>query len=615
MLAPARGGSPLSRDRGPTGTQPVYRDGRSEARNAQAGPGVRWRGIYMNTEPKKGAFSADGHPDENQLLLALERELSPEETAQVEQHLGNCWSCRARSSEMQSGILAFVEYREKRYLPSLEPPPHDFGGFPGKLSRIAAEGNTDGLVLRIWRSIWRFATSSNQMKWVSATATIMVLVIFWTQVLFNPSTVSASEFLARATAAQNPATQGQDRGRIARQKVRITNGQQSVVREFEWTVGSPIPQTRWQMKAEPSKWNAPFTADGFAAWRESVSTRKDKVKRSGDRWTLDTTAVDDPVKEAWLVVRASDFHPLEQHIRFADDRQLDFEELAFEISTPQRPDSGSVAPARIAPNSATNTPEVVSKPAADLNETELELRYAIFLNQWDLGEDLLIARTPSGVAISGTASSGDRVASMQSILSALPNVQISVTAPGAVDHPAASNPPVPGKSAPASSTPLLKDTLDRAFTSPDQRREFVDHCLAASDTELSHAWALKKLVERYSEPEERLLKTESQAKLREMLRAHLKQLGDANAELDPLIEILPGSRAQKLDVPGSWRASILALFAQVQQQDSLVARLVTGTQANGQDAAAASDSFRSTHEAIGALLGTLNSLDVGSERK
>jgi hypothetical protein len=143
----------------------------------------------------------------------------------------------------------------------------------------------------------------------------------------------------------------------------------------------------------------------------------------------------------------------------------------------------------------------------------------------------------------------------------------------------------------------------------------VDHCLAASDTELSHAWALKKLVERYSEPEERLLKTESQAKLREMLRAHLKQLGDANAELDPLIEILPGSRAQKLDVPGSWRASILALFAQVQQQDSLVASLVAGAQANGQDVAAASGSLRSVHQAIGALLAGLDNLGVGNQRK
>src|SRR5579863_6620983 len=259
MLTPARGGAPLSRDRGPAETQPVYRNGRSEARNAQAGPGVRWRGICMNSETDKTAFGADGHPDENQLLLALERELSLEEIAAVEQHLGNCWSCRARSSEMQSGILAFVEYRENRYLPSLERPPHDFNGFPGKLSRIAADGNPELLALRIWRSIWRFLTSSNQVKWVSATAAIMVGVIFWTQVLLNPSTVSASEFLARATAAQNPGTPEKDQvSRTAHQRVRITNGQQIVVRDFEWTVGSSILQARWQMKAEPSKWNAPF---------------------------------------------------------------------------------------------------------------------------------------------------------------------------------------------------------------------------------------------------------------------------------------------------------------------------------------------------------------------
>jgi hypothetical protein len=589
----------------------------------------------MKTETRKTAFSADGHPDENQLLLALERELSLKEAAEVEQHLGNCWSCRARSNQIQGGILAFVEYREKSYLPSLEPPPRDFGGFPGKLSRVAAEGRADGFALRIWRSIRRFVGLSNQVKWVSATAAVMAVVIFWTQVLFNPATVSASELLARATAAQNPGTQQNDQvsrtahPRTAHQSVRITNGQQTVVREFEWTVGSPIPQARWQMKAELSTWNAPFTADGFAAWRDSIPARKDKVKRSGDRWTLDTTAVgglvknDDLVKEAWLVVRASDFHPLEEHIRFADDRQLDFEELAFEIRTPQSPGSKSAAPSRIAPvtpaTAPAKTPEVAPVPAVDPNETELELRYAMFANQWDLGEDLTIGRTPRGVAVSGTASSGDRAASMQSILSGLPNVQISVIAPAAVDRPTASNRSAPEKSTQASSVPLLKDTLDRAFTSAEQRREFVDRCLAASDTELSHAWALKKLVDRYSEAEERLLKTESQDKLREMLRTHLKQLADANAGLDPLIELLPDSRAQKPDVPGDWRAGILALFAAVQQQDSLIASLVAGSvsgnQANGQDAAAASGSLRSVHQTISALLAGLNNMEAGSQRK
>jgi hypothetical protein len=239
----------------------------------------------------------------------------------------------------------------------------------------------------------------------------------------------------------------------------------------------------------------------------------------------------------------------------------------------------------------------------------------MFMRQWDLGEDLMITRIPTGVAVSGTASSGDRAASMQSILSGLPNVQISITTPAASGLPTASNPSVSGKSPPAYSTPLLKDALDGAFTSTDQRREFVDRCLAASDTELSHAWALKRLADRYSEPEERLLRAQSQAKLREMLRRHLQQLAEANAGLDPLIELLPGSRVQKPDVPGNWRASILALFAHVQQQDSLVASLVAGIQANGQDVAAASEKLRSTHEAIGGLLGELNNLEVGSEKK
>ncbi len=344
-------------------------------------------------------------------------------------------------------------------------------------------------------------------------------------------------------------------------------------------------------------------------WRESISKKRDKVRRSGSRWTLDTTAGEDLVKEAWLVVRVNDFHPVEQHIRFADDRQLDFEELAFEISALRELVGESVPSGPTAQSAPAKPPEVAPEPTVDLNETELELRYTMFTRLWDLDEDLLITRTPGGVVLSGTASSTDRAASMQAILGGLPNVRLIISAPGAAERPAASNHSASAKSAPASSAPLLKDALDRAFTSSEERRQFVDRCLAASDTELSHAWALKKLVDRYSEPEERLLKTESQAKLVEMLRAHLQQLGEANAGLAPLIDLLPGSPAQKPDGSGSWRARILGLFAQVQQQDSLVASLVAGTQANGQDAVSASERFRYTHEAIRILLSGLKRLE------
>ncbi len=50
---------------------------------------------------------------------------------------------------------------------------------------------------------------------------------------------------------------------------------------------------------------------------------------------LDTTASGNAIREAWIVVRASDFHPTEQHIRFSDDRILDFQELAFDVTDEQ----------------------------------------------------------------------------------------------------------------------------------------------------------------------------------------------------------------------------------------------------------------------------------------
>src|ERR1700733_12188346 len=110
----------------------------------------------MSQETKPVSFTTDGHPDEVQLLLALERELPPDDHNWVEQHLGNCWSCRARFDEMQRGILAFVEYREQRYLPSLATPPDDSSGFRDRLRQVLSEKDPINLPTRIWRRLLSF---------------------------------------------------------------------------------------------------------------------------------------------------------------------------------------------------------------------------------------------------------------------------------------------------------------------------------------------------------------------------------------------------------------------------------------------------------------------------
>jgi hypothetical protein len=157
-------------------------------------------------------------------------------------------------------------------------------------------------------------------------------------------------------------------------------------------------------------------------------------------------------------------------------------------------------------------------------------------------------------------------------------------------------------------SPLLEDDLEKAFTSRDERLAFVDRCLTDSDAALSHAWALKKLVARYNEHEEQLLKPQSNQKLLEMLNAHIEKLGRANSDLTSLLNLLPPSDHEASAIPANWRARIVALFSAVQQEDRLVSGLVAGSQTDGQNLATASANLRVAHETVQVLVAGLKDL-------
>jgi hypothetical protein len=573
----------------------------------------------MNQELKPVLFAADGHPDENQLLLALERELPPDDAIRVEKHLGNCWSCRARYDEMQRGILVFVEYREKRYLPMAPVPPDDTAGFRDRLRNFIDESSPVGLLTRIWRGLFGFVALRGQVKWVGAVAAAMAGVIFWVYVISSPAVISASELLTRAVAAQNPPVSAAPGGRrhVVHQKMQIRSGNQAVVRDFQWTQGSPISQAEWNGQSDPLSWRAPMTAEGFAGWRDSLGQKKDTVKRAGGLLTLDTATGQGAITDAWIVVRAGDFHPVEQHLRFANDQRLDFVELAFQVDDKPQPAAEplsaiAVAQAPSRPAGVPPPPSLTGLPQADLDEVELQLRYTLFVHKWDLDEDLVIGRGPGQVTLTGIVSSPEREQDMRATLSALPSVRFSADLPASAGNQAAK--PVQAI-APQDQAPLLKAVLERTFVSRDERLAFENGCLADSDAALSHAWALKRLADRYSETEEQRLNPDSDQKLREMLRAHLQELGHGNDGLGPLLALLPPSDTGIPTIPAGWRARIVALFSAVQQQDRLTSGLVVGSQTNGQNLTSASANLRITHKTIDALLEGLKDLNSGPAAK
>lgn len=553
----------------------------------------------MSADIVNPEFSPDQHPDETQLLLALERELAPDDAAAVERHIGACWECRARYHEMHRGILAFVEYRDKLYLPELESAPGDFRQFPSQLNKAAVEGQKAGLLLRIRtrvRSFLKFTPVSLQARWVTATAVMLVAVLLWMEIL-SPTTLSASELLIKAAQSQNPPATTH---RQIRQKVRVKSGKAETVREFQWEAGRPIPGAKWGTDSE--NWTAPMTAEGFSQWHDSLSAPKDKVKKSGNQWILDTIALAGPIKEASMVLHVADFHPIEQHILFSDDRRVDLQEISFEMVEEKPP----IAPGpqlRPTPSSVEMPSRTTPSPSAiDLDEAELELRYAMFVQHLDGDEDLAVSRAADAVIVSGTASSRERLVQLQTTLAGLPSVRLSIAAPSSSIDDTAAGPPQ--KRASDSSVPLLKDRLDSAFASLEARRDFVDRCLSISDSAMSHAWALKRLADRYTDADWRALKPESQSKLGEMLSGHLEQLAAANAALNDLLDLLPPSPPSHAEIPAGWRLGIASLFDVVQQQDSLIAAMIAGTQSS-YSLPAASSRLRAAHEAIAHLSGEI----------
>src|SRR5882762_6780980 len=66
------------------------------------------------SESSAGNKKSDENPhlSDEKLLFALDGELAAGESAQVKSHLQACWSCRARSEQIEDAIASVVEYRD-----------------------------------------------------------------------------------------------------------------------------------------------------------------------------------------------------------------------------------------------------------------------------------------------------------------------------------------------------------------------------------------------------------------------------------------------------------------------------------------------------------------------
>jgi hypothetical protein len=495
---------------------------------------------------------ANEHPSPNELLLAIEGELSPKEELAVNQHLQQCWECRAQSEKIRDGILDYMTYHDQ-LAKAMDPPPAGWSGFPYRLHSAQAECRET-----------RPARFAMRRQFVLA-AILLVFAGFIGYIrLARPPSVSASEVLRLAVAAKRMPSAA------PRRRFLIKHGAHSFTRDMRAAANNP-DESEVQRAFERSGWNwsDPLDPEAFAHWRDSLVAKEDRVRTEGREVTLTTAGSGGgAILEASLTLRVQDWHPLAEQVHLDDRSTVEITELPSEEGS-----SGpSIAAAEfgVPPAAMAGAPKELEVDEAALAKAELRARIALHLIGADLGEQIEVRRAGTQVSVKGFANNSQRKRQIDAVLAGIPDLQISLHS---ISEVAVSPAPASAAMAVASDPqpPLLRDRLPDVFHEEADRQRFVDSTLSSSQAALMRSWALRRLAERYTAQEIASLDVNSRDALRSLLNDHLRGMRAELGELRGLWkDILPNTQVPAADpTAADWQAQALKLFATMQSADQL----------------------------------------------
>ena len=593
------------------------------------------------------------HPSEDDLLLFVDEELEADTYASVKAHLGACWSCRVELGKIQETISEFIQYRNQVLRP-LVPPRQRQAGFRTRLHQLELTAGRKSWWAQMRDSLsrflpharlaWpRFAWSVSSTRIAVASLMLLLLAVAWLR-LGRESVVTATELLERATEAQTQKILSASQPVIHQQlQIRRKRGGLSEVKTARIETWNDLNNTRFRQiagdessdliatlaeiyRANRLDWRRPLSAVSFAEWRKSLAGKKEEVVKARladgpealDALNLSTTATGrtgaGAVREATLMVRSRDWHPVRQTLKVSEEAgEAEYEiiETAFEVVSLSsvhpaifaEPAVASASPTPVAPSPS---PAVKTAPAAaiDLDAAEIEVRDALHRLRADLGEPIEIVRQSTGqygekIEVRGLVNTAERKAELLAALDDIPGVKATIRTvkEASGNRASAAAQPSPSQTAaepgpenaggrlPAQE--LLERHFSQRFTDPDDLRtaieQFSKQALDHSESALAEAWALRRLAERYTTAEVNRLNDASRRRLEAMVRNHLASLRLHITRTSTLVKPALGAIANESSgatAAGSgweaaWPEFSAPLLKTVQQLDRLTTALFT----------------------------------------
>jgi len=640
--------------------------------------------MFKPSENRSNNLAEDKKSDQNphlsdeQLLLALDGELSAHGAAEVEDHVASCWACRARREQIEKVIGDVVDYRDQLVQPYFSFSTGRRSRFINQLDQLAASIGRPPLwkrLLSVTRGLWTISQiEMPRYVWIGAPF-VAILAFFSFTRLWHLPKVSASELLENAQSSEALAIRSVTKP-VVYQKLRIRVGSGSVTRTmYRDPVGmrrvghldvvegddqslAGDEGFRSEMRDQPNavkaadaelrrtfltahlSWEDPLSPSNYSAWYKSLDDKVDEVTAVGnDLITLKTTTSEGPIAEASITVRTTDFHPVEEDLRLQDARQVEIQEIAWEV-LPMEAINEAIFEPETTPaslNKRPANPPVLPAAVSDaeLAEAELRARVAIHAEKADLGEpielDRDIAKTgqPS-VIVRGIVNTSDRKNDLLAALQGIPHVelrlqtmeeaqaqqdlvptderqdvtpQVTQSAPvREYDVPnegieATRHEPVPivviGSSA-------FEQQLEARFPIAKNRTTFVNETVELVQNAMAQAWALRRLRDRYTPDMVAELSSEAQQTLELLIRDHVSELrqdvDDVRVRVLPLlspttmIATSPSASEATLSpatTASDWRGTAMSVFSETQKVNDNGSALLAGSRETLSDPQAA----------------------------
>lgn len=339
-------------------------------------------------ENLEGRF--DEHIDETNLILYLDRELRPDESARVSSHLERCAECRQIEAGLVQASLAFSSF-QRDFNEALPAPPGNWVGFEQRLSGVLAEQSAPREPW--WKIVWnawrKWLPGAPVLPWGLATGAAGLLVVFlW---LHSPAypTLSVNDIVSQVE--QKRTTSVSTLRPVVYRKLRISvsaapnlpvtvelwkrtsDGRVKELQAGQFAVGHVRRQAKHSAsRAESANrnaaaesdsglldqvnaiysanhldWSEPVSATEFKKWAASDGPKEEQVVREslpsgGEAYRLIVRAKNplnspqrDLLSEMQLLVRSSDWHAIAERltlqgpsgVRTYEVAELDYREL------------------------------------------------------------------------------------------------------------------------------------------------------------------------------------------------------------------------------------------------------------------------------------------------